>query len=289
MSLRTFATKKNLFEVWFYAIFYDFIHVYSREAGLTTPWGRNFHVNKNILSLRSFVVASLKKISKKSDFIPFFHDFMHVYSPRSGTDSPRGQNFDVNSYVLSLRTFATKKISLKSNFMQFFMILYMYKAAGQGLTTPWGRNFHVNKNILSLRSFVVASLKKKSLRSLISYHFFMILCMYIAPDQGQTAPGDKILMSTVMSCHFGHLLQKKISLKSDFMQFFYDIIHVYSRGAGADNPLGTKFSCQQEHLVTSVICCCKFKKKSLRSLISCHFFMILCMYIAPGQGQMAIT
>ena len=48
--------------------------------------------------------------------------------------------------------------------------------------------------------------------------------MYIAAGQGQTTPGDKILMSTETSSHFGNLLQvKKISLKSDF-------IHVYSQG-----------------------------------------------------------
>ena len=57
--------------------------------GLTTPWGRNFDVDRNILSLRSFV-ASLKKISLKPDFIHFFHDFIHVYSPRAGADSPPG-------------------------------------------------------------------------------------------------------------------------------------------------------------------------------------------------------
>ena len=34
---------------------------------------------------------------------------------------------------------------------------------------------------------------------------------------------------------------KKISLKSEFIQFFHDFIHVYSPGVGADNPLGTKF------------------------------------------------
>ena len=33
----------------------------------------------------------------------------------------------------------------------------------------------------------------------------------------------------------------------------------HSTWAGADNPLGPKFSCQQEGLVTMVICC-KFKK-----------------------------
>ena len=63
-----------------------------------------------------------KKISLKSDFIHFFfHDFIHVYSPRAGEDSPRGQNFDVNRNVLSLHSFVTslKKMSLKPDFIQF--------------------------------------------------------------------------------------------------------------------------------------------------------------------------
>ena len=46
--------------------------------GLTTPWGRNFNVNRNILSLRSFV-ASFKKISLKSDFIPFLFHILYMY------------------------------------------------------------------------------------------------------------------------------------------------------------------------------------------------------------------
>ena len=73
--------------------------------GLTTPWERNFDVNRNILSPWS-LVASLKNISSKFDFIQFFfHDFIHVYSSRAGADSPRGQNFDVNRNVLSLHSF----------------------------------------------------------------------------------------------------------------------------------------------------------------------------------------
>ena len=53
--------------------------------------------------------------------------------------------------------------------------------------------------------------------------------MYIATSQGQTSPGDKILMSTETTCHFGHLLQvsKKISFKSDFIQFFFIILYMY--------------------------------------------------------------
>ena len=100
--------------------------------------------------------------------------------------------------------------------------------------------------------------------------------MYIAVGQGHTTPpGYKILMSIQTSCHFGHLLQ--VSKKSVESFFFYTIffmilfIYVYSPRDGADNPLGTKFWCQQEHLVTLVICC-KFQKKSLWSLILYNFF-----------------
>ena len=73
------------------------------------------------LSLRSFV-ASSKKISLKSDFIHFFHDFIHIYSPGAGADSPMGHNFDVNRKVSSLYPFVAsfKEISLKSDFIQFF-------------------------------------------------------------------------------------------------------------------------------------------------------------------------
>ena len=72
----------------------------------------------------------------------------------------------------------------------------------------------------------------------------MILFMYIAWGRGRQSPGDKVLMSTEMSCHFIHLLQvsKKMSLRSDFIHFFFhDLIHVYSPGAGADSLQGTKF------------------------------------------------
>ena len=49
-------------------------------------------------------------------------------------------------------------------------------------------------------------------------------------------------MSTGTSCHFGHLLQvlKKISLKSDFMQFFHDFIHLCSPGGRGRQPPGDK-------------------------------------------------
>ena len=59
---------------------------------------------------------------------------------------------------------------------------------------------------------------------------------------------------------------------------------MYIAPGRADNPLGIKFRCQQEHLVTSVICC-KFKKNLFGVWFYTFFFMILYMYMAPGQGQ----
>ena len=47
---------------------------------------------------------------------------------------------------------------------------------------------------------------------------------------------------------------KKVSLKSDFIYFFLDFIHVYSPGAEADSPQGTQCLSQQKPLVTLVIC-----------------------------------
>ena len=69
--------------------------------------------------------------------------------------------------------------------------------------------------------------------------------------------------------------------------FFHDFIQVYSPGARADNPLGVQFWCQQEHLVTSVICC-KFQKISLKfDFIHLFLWFIHAQYIVTGLGQTA--
>ena len=102
------------------------------------------------------------------------------------------------------------------------MILYMYihVAPGQGVTTPRGRNFYVSRNILSLWSFV-ASLKKNLFEVWFYAIFFMILYMYIAPGQGQTAPrGQSFNVNrNVLSFHsFDASFQKNV-----FEVWFYTI------------------------------------------------------------------
>ena len=96
-----------------------------------------------------------------------------------------------------------------------------------------------------------------------------------------------MLMSTGRPHHYGHLLQVyKQSLQPlTLYTSFHDLINVYSRRSGADNPRGQNFYVNRnllslESLATSI------KKISLKSDFIQFFFMILYMYIlvAPGQG-----
>ena len=66
---------------------------------------QHFDVNRKASSLCSFV-ASLKKISLKSDFIEFLFMIFYMYIARGqGQTSPREQSFDVTRKVLSLYPF----------------------------------------------------------------------------------------------------------------------------------------------------------------------------------------
>ena len=74
--------RKNLFNLWrLFTSFHDYIHVYSRRSEADNPRGQNVDVNRNLLSLRSFA-TSLKQMSLKSDFIPYFSWFYTCIQPR---------------------------------------------------------------------------------------------------------------------------------------------------------------------------------------------------------------
>ena len=81
----------------------------------------------------------------------------------------------------------------------------MYIAPGQGQTAPRGHNFDVYRKALSLYPFV-ASFKEISLMSDFMHFFHDVIHVYIPGAGGIQPPGDKVLMSTETSCHFGHLL-----------------------------------------------------------------------------------
>ena len=158
-----------------------------------------------------------------------------------------------------------------------FHDLIKYIAAGQGQTTSGDKIFMSTETSCRFGHSLQVS-KKSPWSRFYTFFFFMIFYMYIAPGQGWQTLGDKILMSTGTSCHFGHLLHVSKNLfevwfYTLFFFFFHDFIHVYSPRAGADSPEGTTFWCQQKCLVTSLICC-KFKNKCLWSLILYIFSMI---------------
>ena len=114
------------------------------EQALTTPWGRTFDVNRNILSLRPFV-ASFKNISLKSDFIHFFPILYIFIATGQGLTTLWVRTFDVNRNILSLRSFVAsfkkkkkkKKISLKSDFIfSFFHDFIDVYSPGTGTDSP---------------------------------------------------------------------------------------------------------------------------------------------------------
>ena len=84
----------------------------------------------------------------------------------------------------------------------------------------------------------------------------MFLHMYIAPGQGQTTlcgQNPDFNRKALSLCPFVASF-KKISLKSDFIHNFNVFTHVYSPGAGTDNPLGSEFLYKHKPFVTMVIC-----------------------------------
>ena len=90
-------------------------------------------------------------------------------------------------------------------------------------------------------------------------------------------------MSTETSCHFCRLRQvSKKCLKSDFIHFLHDFMHVYSPRAGADNPLGTKFDVNRKVLSLYAFVA-SFKEMSLKSDFILFFYDLIHVY-SPGAG-----
>ena len=58
--------------------------------------------------------------------------------------------------------------------------------------------------------------------------------MYITPEQRQTAPKERNfdVNRKALSLYLFGASFKEISLKSDFIQFFHDLIHIHSPWAG---------------------------------------------------------
>ena len=163
--------------------------------GQTALRGWNFNVNRNILSLWSFV-ASFKKITLKSWFYTiFFHDLIHAYSPGAGADSPQGTQFWSQQKGLIILPICYK---FQRNFFEvWFYSFFVFS----WFNTCTGR---MSKGFMSLQQYFshFETMEGWTCKVLCNEAPFEDL----ASGQGQTSPGDKVLMSTETSCHFGYLL-----------------------------------------------------------------------------------
>ena len=86
-------------------------------------------------------------------------------------------------------------------------------------------------------------------------------------------------MSTGRPHHYGHLLQVyKESLQPlTLYTSFHDLINVYSRTSGADNPRGQNFDVNR-NLLSLQSFATSFKKNLFEVWFYTIFFMILYMY-----------
>ena len=95
LSLRSFAVslKKISLKSDWYNFFHDIIHVYSPRAGADSPQGTKLWRQQKC-RVTSFTCWKFKKKFLWSLILyKFFHDLIHVYSPRAGVGSPQETKF----------------------------------------------------------------------------------------------------------------------------------------------------------------------------------------------------
>ena len=96
----------------------------------------------------------------------------------------------------------------------------------------------MNRKALSLYPFV-ASFKEISLKSDFIRFFHYLIHIY-NPGAGGIQPGDKVLMSTVTSCHFGHLLVVSHQRRQQFLQKSIVLPFSHTKAYGTKFDLAVK-------------------------------------------------
>ena len=194
--------KQSLQPLTLNTLFHDLINVYFRRSGADNPRGQNFDVNRSILTLRSFVASLKKKISLKSDFIQFFHDFVQVYSPGQRQIAPHGTKCWCQQKCLVTLFICCKfkTMSLKSDFIHFFHASIHIYSPGAEADSPQGQ-----------KCLITLPICCKFQRNLFEVKFYTIffhdlIHAYSPGAGGIQPPGSKVLMWTETSGHFGHLL-----------------------------------------------------------------------------------
>ena len=138
----------------------------------------------------------------------------------------------------------------------FHDFIYVYSSSA-GADIFQGTKFWCQQKCL-ITSFICCKFWKKFLWSLILYNVFHDLIHVYSPGAGANSPQgtqfwcqQKSLIALPICCKFQRNLFEVWFYTISFMIWYMFI----APGQGACSPQGTKFSCQQKRLVTSVICC----------------------------------
>ena len=175
--------------------------------GLTTPWGQNFDVNRNILWLWLFGSKNLFEVW----FIHFFHGFIHVYSPRAGADSTQRTKSwcQQKCLVTSFICCKFKKKCLWSLILYNFLhdLIHVY-SPGAGAESPQGIKFWCQQ-----QGLITLPICCKSQKNFFQVWFYTIifhdLIHVYSPAIGAYSPQgtkfwcqQKLIVTSVISCQF---------------------------------------------------------------------------------------
>ena len=129
-----------------------FIHVYSTWVGADNPLGKKFLCQQEHLVTLVICCKFQKNLFEVWFYTFFFHDFIHVYSPRAGADSPQAIKFWCQQKCLVTSfTCCKKKNVFKSDFIQFFHDLLHVYSPGAGADSPQGKTFwYQQKGLITL-------------------------------------------------------------------------------------------------------------------------------------------
>ena len=98
-------------------------------------------------------------MSLKSDFIQFFHDLIHVYSPGGWGRQPPWDKILMSTerpyHFTHLLQVSKKSLRSLILYNSFHDLIHVY-SPGAGGIQPQGTSFDVNRNFLSLRSSIAS-------------------------------------------------------------------------------------------------------------------------------------
>ena len=163
-----------------------------KELNIALEQGRQPIRAKILMSTGRHDYGHLLQVIKESlhplTLYTSFHDLIDVYSRRSGADNPRGQNFmstEISCHFGHLLQVFKKSLWNLTLYNIFHDFIHVYRL-GAGADNPLGTKFWCLQEHL-VTSVICFKFKKNLFEVWFYIFFFMILYMYIAPGQRQTA------------------------------------------------------------------------------------------------------